>query len=246
VNYQGEPFDELEQVYGRMVGQWTTEMNHVVRVIGGVDSTQRHIGQQGVRFSTVPRARQVEALNFLLQNAFTTPSFMIRPEILRKIQPTGIVARVGGAQSGILGGLLQAQRLDRMAEQAVLDGAAAYSPLDFLTDLRAGVWSELAKPGTVINVYRRNLQHAYLDQMDGRVNGQGNSAEVRALVKGELRALDAQLRAAQPAATDEVTRRHLADCRDEIATILNPRVPRNTAPAGGIIIIGGRGGGAGR
>jgi hypothetical protein len=129
-----------------------------------------------------------------------------------------------------------------MAEQAVLDGAAAYAPLQFLTDLRAGVWSELGKPGTAVNVYRRNLQRAYLDNMDARLNGAGSSAEVRALVKGELRALDRQLQAAVPGATDELTRRHLADCRDEIATTLNPHVPR---PAGGGGRGGGRGGGGG-
>ena len=54
----GKPWDELEEVYGRMAGQWTTEMNHVVRVIGGVDSQQKHIGQNGVRFVTVAKARR--------------------------------------------------------------------------------------------------------------------------------------------------------------------------------------------
>jgi len=239
----GEPWDELEQVYGRMASQWTTELNHVVRIIGGVESQQKHIGQEGVRFTTTPRARQVEALQFLQQNAFMPPLFLIRPEILRRIQPTGIVDRVRTAQAGIMGALLQAARLDRMAEQAVLDGAAAYSPIDFLTDLRAGVWAELAKPGTAINVYRRNLQRAYLDNLDQRLNGAGSSAEVRSLVKGELRALDGQLESAVGAATDELTRRHLVDCRDEIATILNPRVPRDAGGAGGG--RGGRGGGAG-
>ena len=194
----GEPWDELEEVYGRMVGQWTTEMGHVVRVIGGVDSQQKHIGQNGVRFVTVAKSRQDEALKFLLANAFTTPSFMIRPEILRRIQPTGIIDRVRTAQAGIMGQLLQAQRLDRMAEQFALDGpTVAYSPLQFLTDLRAGVWSELAKPGTAIDIYRRNLQRAYLDNMDARLNGaavEHRSARAR---QGELRALDRQLQAAQ-------------------------------------------------
>ena len=61
-NYKtGDPCDELEEVYGRMVGQWTTEMNHVVKVIGGVDSQQKHIGQNGVRFVTVAKSRQQEA-----------------------------------------------------------------------------------------------------------------------------------------------------------------------------------------
>ncbi len=236
----GEPWDELEEVYGRMVSQWTTEMGHVVRVIGGVDSQQKHIGQKGVRFETVAKNKQAEAMQFLLDNAFTVPTFMIRPDILRRIQPTGVIARVNTMQSGLMSQLLQAQRLDRMAEQAALDGALAYSPLQFLTDLRAGVWSELAKPGTAINVYRRNLQRSYLDNMDGRINAANGSDEVRSLARGEVKALDRQLAAALAAAPDELTKRHIQDCRDEIATMLDPLVPR-PAPAAGAG-RGGRGG----
>jgi hypothetical protein len=233
----GDPWDELEEVYGRMISQWTLEMGHVVKIIGGVDSQQKHIGQDGVRFVTVARSKQAEALQFLLNNAFTTPAFMIRTDILRRIQPTGLIDRVRTMQAGIMSQLLQGARLDRMAEQAALDGALAYSPLQFLTDLRAGVWSELAKPGTAINIYRRNLQRAYLENMDARLGGSGTAEEARALVKGELRALDRQLQAALPAVTDELTRRHIVDCRDEIASMLDRLVPR---PAGGG--AGGRGG----
>ncbi len=239
----GDPYTELNEIYGRMVSQWTTEMGHVTRIIGGVDSKQQHIGQEGVRFTTVPKARQVDALRFLLNSAFQTPSFMIRPEILRRIQPTGVISRVQGMQSGIMSQLLQSAKLDRMAEQAALDGAIAYSPLQFLGDLRAGVWSELVKPGTAINIYRRNLQRSYLDQMDSRLNGAGGSTEVRSLVRGELVALDRQLQTALAATTDELTRRHLQDCRDEISTMLDPLVPRPAGGAGGG--RGGRGGGAG-
>jgi hypothetical protein len=188
----------------------------------------------------VAKNKQAEALQFLLDNAFTTPTFMIRPEILRRIQPTGVIARVAGMQSGIMSQLLQAQRLDRMAEQATLDGAAAYSPLDFLTDLRMGVFSELAKPGTPIIIYRRNLQRSYLDNMDSRINTPGGSDEVRSLARGEVKALDKQLAAALSAAPDELTRRHIQDCRDQIATMLDPLVPRPTTAAGAG--RGGRGG----
>ena len=237
----GAPWDELEEVYNRMVGQWTTEMGHVVKLIGGYDSQQKHIGQDGPRFVTVPKPRQQDALRFLLDNAFTTPAFMIRPDILRRIQPTGIIDRVRTMHAGLVGQLLQAARLDRMAEQQALDGATAYSPLQFLTELRAGVWSEVAKPGAVINIYRRNLQRAYLDNMDNRLNAAGGAEEVRALVKGEIRALDRQLQTALPTVTDELTRLHIIDCRDEISTMLDRLVPR-PAPAAGAG-RGGRGGG---
>ena len=240
----GDPWDDLERVYGRMVNQWSVQMNQVVRVIGGLESQQQHIGQAGMRFRTVPRARQEAALKFLLSNAFTVPSFMIQPDVLRRIQPTGVVDRVRAAQTTLMGALLQSARIDRMTEQATLDGAVAYPPLSFLADLRNGVWSELAKPGAAINLYRRNVQRAYLDTLDQRLNATpASSAEVRSLVKGELKALDKQLQTAVAApGLDENTRRHLTDSRDFIEMILDPRVPR-PAPAPGAAPFGGRGGG---
>jgi hypothetical protein len=239
----GDPWDDLERVYGRMVNQWSVEMNQVVRVIGGFESQQQHIGQAGMRFKTVPRARQEAALKFLLANAFTVPSFMIQPDVLRRIQPVGVVDRVRAAQTALMETLLQGARIDRLTEQMTLDGAVAYPPLSFLADLRNGVWSELAKPGTAISLYRRNVQRAYLNTLDQRLNGTASppappaGAEVRALVKGELKALDRQLQTAAGAAgLDENTRRHLTDSRDFIEMILDPRVPRpapEPAAAGG-------------
>jgi len=238
----GEPWRDLETAYGRMVSQWSTEMGHVVRLVGGIESQQLHVGQSGDRFRTVPRARQVAAMQFLLANAFTPPSFMIKPDILRRIEAAGVVARVRTAQGDVMEALLESARLDRMTEQFTLDGAAAYTPLQMLMDLRAGVWAELAKPGTTVDLYRRNVQRLYLEHMDQRMNGTpAASAEVRALVKGELRALDRQLQTVVSAAgLDESTRRHLVDARDEIAIILDPTVPR-PAPA-----AAAAGGGRGR
>jgi hypothetical protein len=238
----GDPWSELEEVYGRMVSQWTTEMNHVARVVGGFNSQQKHIGQEGVRFVTIPKEKQAEAVQFLLQNAFQTPMFMIRPEILRRIQATGVVDRVRTAQNSIMGNLLQAARIDRMVEQAALDGPTAYQPVQFLAELRKGVWAELAKPGTTIDIYRRNLQRSFLGTIDDRLNGNTEpSDEVRALLRGELRALDVEIQAGMAGTTDTATRRHLQDARDQIAMILDPRAMRTRTPdaAGG---RGGRGG----
>ena len=46
----GESWRDLTELYGRTVGQWSTELNHVVSVVGGLDSQQKHGGQAGVRF----------------------------------------------------------------------------------------------------------------------------------------------------------------------------------------------------
>ncbi|HET9219435.1 MAG TPA: zinc-dependent metalloprotease [Terriglobia bacterium] len=229
----GEPYDELTEVYGRLVGQWTTEMNHVTSIVGGFLSQQKHIGQTGPRFTSVPKAKQAEAVKFLLDNAFQTPQFMVRPDILRLIQPTGAIARVRTAQNSVMNSLLQAARLDRLIEQAAVDGAAAYAPTQFLGEVRAGIWNELRTPSAAIDAYRRNTQRIYLDTIDNRLNGPTEpSPEVRALFKGELRTLRGQLVAAIPSATDRATRLHLEDSRDAIDEILDPRAMRaRTAPA---------------
>ena len=53
-------------MYGRIVSSGRLEMNHVTQIVGGVMSQQKHIGQAGVRFTTVPKAQQADAVQFLL------------------------------------------------------------------------------------------------------------------------------------------------------------------------------------
>jgi hypothetical protein len=242
----GEPYDELTQVYGRIVSQWTVEMNHVTQVVGGVLSQQKHIGQEGVRFTTVPKGQQTVAVQFLLLNAFQTPSFLVKEDVLRRMEPTGVMNRVRTAQNSVMNSLLQLARLDRMVEQAALE-PTAYTPIEFLTTLRRGILSELATPGRPIDAFRRNTQRVYLDTLDNRINGTAEpSDEVRALVKGELRAARAAIVAAIPSANDQATRRHLEDSRDQIDIALDPRAQRvraaAPAPAGGRGIAPGSGG----
>src|SRR5262249_27634192 len=62
---RGEPYDDLEEVYGRLLGQWVLEMNHVAAVIGGVASQQKVSSQSGPRFEPIARERQREAMQFL-------------------------------------------------------------------------------------------------------------------------------------------------------------------------------------
>lgn len=156
---------------------------------------------------------------------------LVRPEILRRIEITGVVDRVRTAQNSIMAALLQNARLDRMVEQVALDGPVAYDPMKFLGALRKGVWSELGRPGTAIDIYRRNVQRSYLATIDDRLNGTAEpSAEVRSLLGGELRALDRQLQTTLPGVTDEASRRHLQDSRSQIARIMEPRANPRMEP----------------
>jgi hypothetical protein len=222
----GEPFDDLEEVYGRMLGQWATELNHVAAIVGGFNSQQKYVGQQGVIFKPIARERQAGAVKFLNENAFQTPTWAVNPEILRRIEPVGVLDRVRTGQMRVLNSLLSSARIARLVEQETLDGPAAYRPLDFLADVRKGVWSEVYNGAQVkIDAYRRNLQRGYVQALADRVNGRTAAVDdVRAFFRGELKTLDTDLRVAAARSADRATRLHIDDVRTQIERALDPTV----------------------
>jgi len=230
----GEPFDDLSELYDRLIGQWTLELNHVVPIVGGFNSQQKSGSQPGVVFTPIPRERQAAAVRFLNEKAFATPVFLLRTDVLRRIEPAGVLARIQTAQTRVLTNLMSPARFTRLVEQESIDKASAYRAVDFLADVRKGVWNELDRSPTVIGATRRGLQRSYLDLMNEKLNGRTPVADdSRAFIRGELRALSAQLAAALAGTPDRATRLHLEDARDQIAKALDPKFqPAAPASAG--------------
>jgi len=230
-----EDFADLEQVYGRALGQWTTELNHVTAIIGGVDSQEKYGGQAGVRFTPVSKQRQQAAVKFLNENAFKTPSMFLKPDILRRIEPAGALARIRTAQLRVLTAMMETNRFRRLVELEAIDGATAYRPSEFLADVRTGIFSEMYDVNPKMDAFRRNLQRAYLDLISTRLNGaQRATDDQRPMLRGELQTIAADATIAARKATDRETRLHLEDLRSEIAKILDPKFqqanPVQTAP----------------
>lgn len=239
---------ELGELYERLLEQWGLEIRHVVALIGGVEAQEKANSQPGPRFVPVSRARQKNAMNFLLANGFHVPAYFLDERILRRLEPEGTVRRIAVAQSPILGDLLANDRLLRLTEYEALSRSApqAYPLTEMLTDLRKGLWSELYNRGVSIDVFRRNLQRAYLAQAAAKINGSpgqsivivvqggepttrestamaGPNLDARALLRTELIKLNSEIIDAIPRAADASTRAHLVDVRAQIDRILNPR-----------------------
>ncbi|HTF37654.1 MAG TPA: zinc-dependent metalloprotease [Blastocatellia bacterium] len=230
----GEPYDDLEELYGRMLGQWATELNHVTQIVGGVNSQEKYAGQDGVLFTPVPKQQQAAAVRFLNENAFATPSWAIKPEVLRRIEPSGALDLIKASQLRVLNSLMSGARFNRLVEQEAMDGAAAYKPAEFLEEVRNGIWRELEAPSVRIDAYRRNLQRAYLELLSEKLNGRAPvTDEQRPFLRGELRSLNQMIARAMLHATDRATRLHLEDSKDQIAKALDPKFapPAPTAAA---------------
>jgi len=256
---EGETYEDLSELYGRMLSQWQLEMNHVAQVIGGFNSQEKVVGQEGRLFTLVPKVRQEEALKFLMDNAFMTPVWMIDPEILRRIEPTGILTRIRNAQQSVLNTVLNDQRFARLVEQQAVDGSAAFTAAELLSTVRRGIWRELEAPQVKIDAYRRNLQNVYLEVVNTKLNGTtetvaggrggggggggrggrppAKSDDERPFYRAELKLLNVSIGSALPKATDHDTKAHLEGARDQIAKSLDPKflppAPAQTAATGG-------------
>jgi hypothetical protein len=242
-----EDFDELGQLYDRMVGQWRTEMGHVANIIGGVSSQEKYGSQPGPRFTPIAANRQKAAMKYLAENAFQTPTFLIDQNVLRKIESVGEINRIERAQGSILTSLLNDGRMSRLVEyQALAENQdAAYSLGEMLGDLRKGVWAEVYAGSPKIDAYRRALQRTYVEQIGRKIRpprenaqaggfpggGQGrgpqapppNEGEIKNMLRGELRDLDKELASATDKAGDRETRLHLEGIRAQIKEILEPK-----------------------
>ena len=232
-----EDNSDLKELFQRLFGQWTTELRHVANLIGGVETQEKYGSQPGSRFTPLSAARQRAAVKFIGDNAFVTPMFFLRPEIISRMQPSGTVTMINGAQSGLLNTMLGNARLMRLLEwDATAKAGDNYSVGQLFADIRAGVWGELNAGSVKVDVYRRGLQHAYVDAFKNKVVAAappagapagfvaaGTPADVRALARQELKTLDGEIAAAQKKASDAVTRAHLDDLRHEIDDALNPK-----------------------
>ena len=235
---KGENYEELSTMYGQLLGQFNRYMGHVSANVGGVYEYYKTSDQEGAVYTHVDKATQKEALQFIVNNLFKTPTWMLDENIFSKIEFSGAVERVRGLQARTLNNILDAGRMARMIENETLNDSKAYTLVSMMGDLRKGVWSELYT-GRSIDTYRRNLQRAHLDRLNyllneaknqrgfnnGYLKRSGiniNQSDVKSVARGELKRIQRDARSASSRG-NALRRYHLQDVVDRINMILDPK-----------------------
>ena len=165
----GETYDELEYMYGQVLGQFRRYMGHVAANIGGVYQYYKTSDQKGAVYTHVDKNYQKACVAFLNQHLFETPYWIINKDILNKIEYAGTTNRIRSMQSSYLNRVLDFGRMARIIENEALNGSNSYSLTEMMSDLKNGIWSELKNISSgnlkTINVYRRNLQKSYISRL---------------------------------------------------------------------------------
>ena len=236
----GENYDELKTMYEQLLGQFNRYMGHVSSNIGGVYENYKTANQNGAVYTHVAKNHQKNALKFINEQLFKTPTWLLDKNIFDKIQFSGSDQRIRTLQVRTLNRILKTGRMVRLIENETLNGTKAYTLVNMMQDLHKEIWSELYTHKT-IDAYRRNLQRAYLDRLDFLLNkakdqkGQNNGgyfkqtavnisqSDIKAVVRGELKQLKTSTKRALNLAKNNISKYHLQDILDRIDRILDPK-----------------------
>lgn len=154
----------LDRLYEKTVTLWNDHMKHVMTLIGGYDVQYKSIGHDKNRYTPIPWEKQMEALEFLLANAFDPPEWLTNPDFYKGARYSTYTDRVMDYQSGLALELLMAPRLNRLE---YLEDFLGQENLikTYLSTLRYGLFSELYQGSEKADSRRLNLQSIYIKQL---------------------------------------------------------------------------------
>jgi len=228
----GEDFAELSELYTNVAGQFRRYMGHVVSQIGGVYEFDKSGEQKGAVYVPVARARQVQAMQFLDRQLFTTPKWMIQEDLLARIEGTGTLDRIRSMQVSTLQALFASDRMKRLAEQTARYGVKAYSLDDLFDDSRNNIFRELASH-SLPDAFRRNLHRAYLDRMASLLtldNADVSQSDIPTLARRTVGRIKAASEREAATLADNLTRAHYQDLAKRADLILKGEYPKPIAP----------------
>jgi hypothetical protein len=235
----GEDYSNLNDLYGQVLSQFNRYMGHVANNIGGVYENYKTADQDGAVYKHVDKSHQKNALNFINEQLFLTPEWLLEQSILERIEYSGSVERIRKLQERSLKTILSLGKMARMIENETMNTYQAYSLRAMARDLRTGIWNELYT-GRKIDTYRRNLQRAHIDRLAYLMTAENQSkrrgsdyvkstavntsqSDIRAIVRSELKILKNLINSSLSKTSNSMNKIHLRDAIERINMVLEPK-----------------------
>lgn len=154
----------LNRLYEKTVELWYHHMLHVATLIGGYDIHYKALGQEGKMYTPIPREKQIEALDFLLANAFHPPKWLTHPSFHIKTKFSTFPDKVMDYQQMLLPELFMAPRLKRLEymESSLVNNNLVQT---FLDQLQSGLFLELQSGSATVDSHRQALQIMFIEHL---------------------------------------------------------------------------------
>jgi hypothetical protein len=234
----GEDYTTLQSTYRMLISQRYNYLSSVVKQIGGVRENRFLGGRGGDSFSRTTPREQKAAIRYLLDDALNTPKWLTDPAVLNRIRVFDVAAPVITTQNQILVSMMSPLRFRLLEDAEMVKHGSGMEANQYLATIQSGVFRELKTNKPVVDVYRRELQRAYIEQLKGfsgetqRINNANAaqafmfsdiSIDLRPAAIQSLKDLKRDLNNARPNVSDQPTRLHIAQLDREITQILKIR-----------------------
>lgn len=239
-------YSDLTNAFGGLVNEYARAVAPAIKYLGGSYINRDHVGDPNGRlpFENVPRIKQREALDFVVDRVFSPRALTVAPATLQRMGSnrwlhwgtnTTFNGRLDfpyhetmlGFQRATLGNLLNPFRLARIRDGETKFGAASMVTIpELMGSLTQAIWTESWGPGArTTSATRRDLQRAHIDQMTQLLVQpvDRTPADARSVARMQLKDLNRRLGTALAggARLDAYTRAHLEESRARIAKALD-------------------------
>tara|TARA_B100000767_G_scaffold273645_1_gene304402 strand:- start:3298 stop:5631 length:2334 start_codon:yes stop_codon:yes gene_type:complete len=173
-------YDDLEELYDEMIGVYRRYIYHVHRIIGGVNTTLHNSNQNEVfTYTNTSKVDQIRALNFLNEELWNTPKWLIDKTLISNIKAEGGLNTIQNLQRSALNRILSKKLLNRIlstSQTLVGNGLEVNIILQKLFDQ---IFVTRTKPDS----FERALQLNFITQIKNLINDDELHPEIKSSLK---------------------------------------------------------------
>lgn len=243
---ENEAYYKVTDLFQMALGQYAGAVATGIKYVGGQYQYRDHVGDPQGRapFKAVTKAKQREALDFIISYILKEQLMLVSPELYQKFgadrwshwgNSNTYSGRIDyplhetilSIQTAFLDQLMSASRFSKIRDAEVKFGANKVLGIpELMNDIQVAVWDEVqAAPGRNISSNRRDLQRAHLDRMVVLLTNAPEDlpADARSVLRMQLSKLKSKLdnRLAAPTYNfDDYTRAHLEESKTRIQRAL--------------------------
>jgi hypothetical protein len=228
----GNDESDLLDLYKQVIQQYYIYIRCVNTYIGGVYLNFKTYDEQIKGYEPVEKNRQKRAAAFLIQEVYTTPTWLMDQKELSEIDNALIANKIQAVQFVNLSSVLDVSRLARMLDNQVKNGSSAYTVAELMDDLNKGIFTSPSPDS-----FQRSLQREYIDLLQKLITEHNKPivytprnedetegyppvnvgmSDIKPLVMAQLKFINGHL----PVSTDHLMLAHWKDLHARIAAIL--------------------------
>ena len=194
---QEKDYTMLEHMYDAALDQMYREVSNVAAMVGGIEIDNLVFGQSADVFKPTTAAEQKAAVAYILKNGFKTQPFLLNKDIITRIGMNGITKNISERQKQLLTIMINEKTISRMLDVEA-SGYSNYTVTELFRDLKNGIFEELKTDPVKVDIFRRNLQRAFVEQLISNISTEtAAKSDLQAVARGTLinikRDLDTQI-----------------------------------------------------